>query len=130
MSGAAATGHQIAIVGMAGRFPRRRDRRRTFWRNLRDGVESVSLLHRRGAARAPASIRPLIAIPRYVRRRAALDDIDDFDAGFFGFTPARGGADGSAAPLSSSSAPGRRSRTPATTPDRCDGLIGVFAGAA
>ena len=36
-------GTSIAVVGMAGRFPGARNIRE-FWRNLRDGVESISVL--------------------------------------------------------------------------------------
>ena len=34
-------GTEIAVVGMAGRFPGAQDIE-TYWRNLRDGVESVT----------------------------------------------------------------------------------------
>src|SRR3954451_3432763 len=68
--------NQIAIVGMAGRFPGARDVR-AFWRNLRDGVESVELLadspHRSGD---PAWV-PAVAMP---------EGIDEFDAPFFGIS--------------------------------------------
>ena len=37
------TGLEIAVVGMAGRFPGARDLE-AFWRNLRDGVESITFL--------------------------------------------------------------------------------------
>ena len=36
-----ASGLEIAVVGMAGRFPGAADTE-TFWKNLRDGVESVT----------------------------------------------------------------------------------------
>jgi acyl transferase domain-containing protein len=35
------SGSEIAIIGMAGRFPGARDIE-AFWNNLRDGVESVT----------------------------------------------------------------------------------------
>ncbi|MCY0986417.1 type I polyketide synthase [Nannocystis sp. ILAH1] len=74
--------HAIAIVGMAGRFPGAPDLD-TFWRNLRDGVESVARLgddDLRAAGVDPA----LAARPEYVRARPVLGDIESFDAGFFG----------------------------------------------
>jgi len=36
-------GPSIAVVGMAGRFPGARNLTE-FWRNLRDGIESISVL--------------------------------------------------------------------------------------
>ena len=75
----------IAIVGMAGRFPgaRRLDQ---FWRNLRQGVESAAALSDEDLA--SAGVPPdLAAAPNYVRRSPGLDEIDRFDAEFFGINP-------------------------------------------
>lgn len=78
-------GLDIAIIGMAGRFPGARDVE-TFWQNLCAGVESVSVLT--DEELLAAGVTPaLLARPDYVRARAVLDDIDKFDAEFFGFTP-------------------------------------------
>jgi len=41
------TGFEIAIVGMAGRFPGA-DNLEEFWHNLRNGVESLSFFFSRG----------------------------------------------------------------------------------
>jgi acyl transferase domain-containing protein len=67
------TGKSIAIVGMSGRFPRARDLG-DYWRNLRDGTESISSLsdHQAGS---------------HVKAGAWLEDIELFDAAFFGFNP-------------------------------------------
>ncbi|WP_419897673.1 SDR family NAD(P)-dependent oxidoreductase [Roseomonas sp. USHLN139] len=73
----------IAIIGMAGRFPGAPDLS-VYWRNLLDGRESI----RRAD---PASLRAAgfdPADPRLVPAFGVLDNIDRFDAGFFGF-PAR-----------------------------------------
>ncbi|HEV2845117.1 MAG TPA: polyketide synthase, partial [Thermoanaerobaculia bacterium] len=75
----------IAIVGMAGRFPgaRRLDQ---FWRNLRDGVEAIHDLT--GEDLASAGVPPgLAALPGYVRRSPCLEEIELFDADFFGINP-------------------------------------------
>ncbi|MFN8060156.1 MAG: SDR family NAD(P)-dependent oxidoreductase [Vicinamibacterales bacterium] len=75
----------IAIVGMACRFPGANDIE-TYWRNVRDGVESIVDLSRAeldAAGVDPAQLRH----PNYVRRSAILDDMEGFDAGFFGFSP-------------------------------------------
>ncbi len=79
------TGSEIAIVGMACRFPGASTPEQ-FWRNLRDGVESLVELtdEELRAAGVPAE---QIQDPAYVRRVSVVDDIEDFDASFFGYTP-------------------------------------------
>ncbi|HEV2764819.1 MAG TPA: beta-ketoacyl synthase N-terminal-like domain-containing protein, partial [Pyrinomonadaceae bacterium] len=75
----------VAVIGMCGRFPGAADVAE-FWRNLRDGVESISFFTEAELAAAgvsPAALRQ----PNYVWARAILDDIETFDAAFFGFTP-------------------------------------------
>jgi acyl transferase domain-containing protein len=75
----------IAVVGMACRFPGAADVE-TFWRNLRDGVESIS---RFSPAQLIAAGVPAEAVrdSHYVPAAGALPDIDRFDAEFFGATP-------------------------------------------
>jgi acyl transferase domain-containing protein/thioesterase domain-containing protein len=75
----------IAIVGMAGRFPGARNTAE-FWRNLRDGVESIRDLTDAELLAAGATAEDL-ANPDYVRRAAILEDVPLFDASFFGFSP-------------------------------------------
>jgi acyl transferase domain-containing protein/thioesterase domain-containing protein/acyl carrier protein len=75
----------IAIIGMAGRFPGAPDIE-TFWANLRDGTESIRLLSEDELLNAGVS-RAQMADPNYVPVAPLLDDIDKFDAGFFGFSP-------------------------------------------
>nr|QEO74290.1 phosphopantetheine-binding domain-containing pro [uncultured bacterium] len=75
----------IAIVGMAGRFPGAKSVGE-FWRNLCDGVESVQFFTD-DQLRAAGVDPSLLSDPRYVRARAALDDVDLFDAPFFRYTP-------------------------------------------
>jgi acyl transferase domain-containing protein len=79
-------GTEIAIVGMAGRFPGARDTAE-FWRNLRDGVDAARTLSDREleALGVPAALR---ADPRYVPRTAQMSGIDRFDAPFFGVSDA------------------------------------------
>ncbi len=75
----------IAIIGMAGRFPGARNPEQ-LWRNLRAGVESISFFtpeELRRAGVAPA----LLANPAYVPAKAIVDDVFDFDAGFFAVPP-------------------------------------------
>jgi phthiocerol/phenolphthiocerol synthesis type-I polyketide synthase E len=77
--------HSIAIVGMAGRFPDARTLD-DFWRNIRDGVESLESFS--DADLAAAGIDAAVAAsPAYVRQGTVLADADLFDAGFFGISP-------------------------------------------
>ena len=74
----------VAIVGMSGRFPGA-ENLESYWKNLRDGVTSISFFNE--AELQAAGIAPaLLENPNYVKARAALDDVDLFDAQFFGFT--------------------------------------------
>ncbi|MGD1062960.1 MAG: type I polyketide synthase [Terracidiphilus sp.] len=75
----------IAIVGMSGRFPGARNTAE-FWRNLRDGVESIRDLTDAELLAAGAAAEDL-ANPDYVRRAAILEDVPLFDAPFFGLSP-------------------------------------------
>jgi acyl transferase domain-containing protein len=78
-------GLEIAVIGLAGRFPGAPDLE-SFWRNLRDGVESVSFFtpEELAASGIPAA---LSSDPRYVPANAFLEDADRFDADFFDFSP-------------------------------------------
>ncbi|MFT4191881.1 MAG: SDR family NAD(P)-dependent oxidoreductase [Comamonas sp.] len=78
-------GVEIAIVGMAGRFPGA-DGVDALWRNIRDGVESVTafadeVLRGRGVP------EDVLADPAYVKAGVVLEGMDRFDAGFFGYSP-------------------------------------------
>ena len=75
----------IAVIGMAGRFPGAPDLA-TFWRNLRDGVESISFFAKE-ELRARGTNLAIMDDPRFVPARAVLDEADLFDANFFGYTP-------------------------------------------
>ncbi|WP_341716415.1 SDR family NAD(P)-dependent oxidoreductase [Micromonospora sp. FIMYZ51] len=79
------SGCDIAIVGMAGRFPGA-ENLDEFWRNLHDGVASVSFFtdDELLAAGVP---RERFSRPDYVRAGARMAGFDLFDAEFFGYTP-------------------------------------------
>jgi acyl transferase domain-containing protein len=75
----------IAIVGMAGRFPGA-NTLAEYWQNLADGVESITRLTEdelRDAGVEPREFRH----PRYVNAAPLIDDMEGFDARFFGYTP-------------------------------------------
>ena len=74
----------IAVIGMAGRFPGAPTVDR-LWRNLRDGVESISTFTREELLDAGAD-PALVDDDRYVPRSGALEGADLFAASFFGFT--------------------------------------------
>jgi acyl transferase domain-containing protein len=84
-AGAEYDGSEIAIVGMAGRFPGAPDLD-VFWRNLEQGVESITDFSRDELARGGEDAAR-IDDPAYVPRRPILDGVELFDAGFFGFSP-------------------------------------------
>ncbi|MBC6447371.1 type I polyketide synthase [Actinokineospora xionganensis] len=75
----------IAVVGMAGRFPGAADVA-TFWRNLCDGVESISFFTPEELLDSGVDPK-LIGDPAYVPARPVLDDVAGFDASFFGISP-------------------------------------------
>jgi len=74
----------VAIVGMACRFPGANDIE-SFWRNLCDGVESITFFSDEELDRL--AVDPAESSdPKYVRARGIIDGVEEFDAGFFGFT--------------------------------------------
>jgi acyl transferase domain-containing protein len=75
----------IAIVGMAGRFPGARNVDQ-FWRNLRDGVESIRSLTDEELLASGAKAEDFKR-PDYIKRASTLDDVPMFDAPFFGLSP-------------------------------------------
>ena len=70
---------------MAGRFPGA-PTSATFWSNLRRGVESIQFFSEDELLAAGESLEN-IRDPSYVPAAAPLDDIDQFDAAFFGMSP-------------------------------------------
>ncbi|MFP5288783.1 MAG: beta-ketoacyl synthase N-terminal-like domain-containing protein, partial [Thermoanaerobaculia bacterium] len=77
-------GEDVAVIGLAGRFPGARDVDE-LWRNLRDEVESIRTFSEE-ELRA-AGYGDEIHEPGFVRARGALDGPDLFDAAFFDYSP-------------------------------------------
>ena len=77
-------GTEVAIIALAGRFPGARDVDE-FWRNLRDGVESITFFTD-DELRAKGVDAHLLKNPSYVKARGVVDEIDLFDASFFGYS--------------------------------------------
>src|SRR5262245_41902554 len=78
-------GFEIAVIGMAGRFPGARNVDQ-FWRTLRDGVESISFFSDAEMIAAGADPKSLTD-PNLVKAGGVLPDIELFDASFFGYSP-------------------------------------------
>ena len=75
----------IAVVGMAGRFPGARNIEE-FWVNLRGAIESVR--KRSDQELLAAGVSPnILRDPNFVKAGAILEDIEMFDASFFGLSP-------------------------------------------
>ncbi|WP_301184458.1 beta-ketoacyl synthase N-terminal-like domain-containing protein, partial [Streptomyces sp. NL15-2K] len=117
----------VAIIGMAGRFPGADDLD-SFWRLLREGREGITRFGREELAAAGVPQR-LLDDPGYVPAHGIIPDVDLFDTGYFEFTPAEAAITdpqhrilltaGHAALEHAGYDPGRH-----------DGLISVYAGAA
>ncbi|NER93847.1 MAG: SDR family NAD(P)-dependent oxidoreductase, partial [Symploca sp. SIO1B1] len=75
----------IAIIGMAGRFPGAKNLEE-FWENLKNGVESVSVLSEQQLLKSGIGT-DLLNNPNYVKASGLLSDIDLFDADFFNYSP-------------------------------------------
>jgi acyl transferase domain-containing protein/surfactin synthase thioesterase subunit len=75
----------VAIVGIACRFPGAADHS-AFWRNLCEGVESISELSDQDLLSAGVP-DDMLRNPSYVKAAALLPDIDKFDAAFFEYSP-------------------------------------------
>jgi len=70
---------------MAGRFPGARNLGE-FWENLINGVESIS--HFTDTELEASGIDPeILQHPNYIKAKGILEDIDAFDADFFGYPP-------------------------------------------
>jgi acyl transferase domain-containing protein len=75
----------VAVIGMSCRLPGAQDINQ-FWDNLRDGVESISFFSKEELLQA--NLDPgVLKTPGFVNAGSVLEDIDKFDAAFFGFNP-------------------------------------------
>lgn len=116
----------IAVVGLAVHVPGADDLD-TFWRNLRDGVESIGHLDREEMLAAGVS-GELLDHPRYVRAGGYLERMEWFDAGFFGMSP-RDAAVMDPQTRHFLECCWHALEHAGHMPERFDGNIGVFAGA-
>lgn len=75
----------LAIIGMAARLPGASSVEE-FWKNLCGGVESLHIVTPRDLIAAGLSPK-VLEDPNYVPACFPLEDVDKFDAAFFGITP-------------------------------------------
>jgi acyl transferase domain-containing protein/acyl carrier protein len=79
-------GLEIAIIGMSGRFPGAGNLHE-FWENLKNGVNSICYF-RQEELLQNSNINPdEIKQPNYVKAKGIIDNIEYFDAAFFGYSP-------------------------------------------
>ncbi len=78
-------GTEIAIIGIAGRFPGANNTEE-FWKNLVEGVESVSYFDDQEVIEAGVS-QDLLNDPHYVKAGGVVEGAEEFDANFFGYYP-------------------------------------------
>lgn len=75
----------VAIVGLSGRFPQAQTPAE-FWRNLTEGTKSISFFTDE-ELRSEGVAKEVLDDPHYVKAKGMVDDIEWFDATFFGITP-------------------------------------------
>ncbi len=120
-----AIGSDIAIVAMSCRFPGANDTDE-YWRNLRDGVESISTFS--DEELISSGVPPdLFNRSGYVRSKGVIADIERFDAAFFGFSPSDARRMDPQQRLFLECA-WEALELAGCNPETCDGLIGVYAG--
>ncbi|MBW4506975.1 MAG: SDR family NAD(P)-dependent oxidoreductase [Scytonematopsis contorta HA4267-MV1] len=76
---------EVAIIGMAGRFPGAKNIAE-FWQNLHSGVESISIFTDEELASTGIN-QSLLNDKNYVKSGYILEDTELFDANFFDFNP-------------------------------------------
>src|SRR5581483_11446502 len=118
-------GTAIAIIGMSGRFPGARDVD-SFWQNIAAGKKSIRFFsdeELREAGIDPA----LLQDPNYVKAGTVIEDLDRFDALFFGYTPREAEVMDPQHRLFLECA-WEALESAAYAPETYKGLVGVFAG--
>lgn len=122
------TGMEIAVVGMAGRFPGAANIDE-FWQNLKNGVETTRFYS--DSELLDAGIDPqLLKNPAYVKTGGSiLENKDYFDASFFGYTPVEAQVLDPQTRIFMETA-WKALEDGGYDPGTYDGLIGLYAGSA
>ncbi|MGE5343107.1 MAG: amino acid adenylation domain-containing protein [Candidatus Omnitrophota bacterium] len=79
------TGLEIAVIGMAGKFPGASDLDQ-YWKNLQEGVESITWFTDDELRENGIGDR-MLENPNYIKAYGTLEDKVYFDASFFGYSP-------------------------------------------
>lgn len=117
--------NDIAVIGMSGRFPGAANLDK-FWRNLRDGIESIAFFSDEELGQAGVDSETL-SNPSYVKAGGVLEGIELFDAAFFKFSPREAEVlDPQQRIFMECAWEGLEHA--GYDPDRYSGLIGVYAG--
>src|SRR5438045_1514327 len=117
----------IAIVGMSGRFPGARSIEE-FWNNLAGGIESITRFSDQDIREAGVP-ESYLKNSSYVKAAPILEEPGHFDAGFFGFSPMEARTMDPQHRILLELAYEALERA-ACDPERYQGRIGVFTGAA
>uniref|UniRef100_A0A7V2ZI69 Amino acid adenylation domain-containing protein n=1 Tax=Ignavibacterium album TaxID=591197 RepID=A0A7V2ZI69_9BACT len=75
---------EIAIIGIAGKYPKAKNIKE-FWNNLVNGVEAISFFSDDELEYLPNTKNN--SELKFIKARGVLEDVDKFDAEFFGFNP-------------------------------------------
>ncbi len=123
---AGTTGLEIAVIGMAGRFPGAGNTRE-FWENIKNGVESTWFFS--GPELSEAGIEAqTYDNARYVKAYGVLEGIENFDSSFFGYNTREADVMDPQARVFHEVAWGALEDA-GYNPDDYEGLIGLYAGA-
>jgi len=80
------TGLEIAIIGMAGRFPGAENVNQ-YWENIIHGIESISVFDDQQLKEVGITNESLLSNPNYIKAKGVFPGIEYFDAEFFHYTP-------------------------------------------
>ena len=79
------TGLEIAVIGMAGRFPGAANVE-AFWEKLEIGIECICFCTDEELKQAGGA-EEILQHPYYVKANGILEDVDCFNAPYFDYTP-------------------------------------------
>jgi acyl transferase domain-containing protein/acyl carrier protein len=80
------TGLEVAVIGMAGRFPRAWNIEE-LWENIRNGRDCISFFSDEELIEESGIDPRVLKNPNYVKAKGLIEDGEYFDAAFFGYTP-------------------------------------------
>ncbi|MFC2146113.1 SDR family NAD(P)-dependent oxidoreductase [Acidobacteriota bacterium] len=120
------TGLEIAVIGMAGKFPGAGNINE-FWGNLKNGVESIWFFTDHELSEAGVNPQ-LFNGPKYVKAYGILEEFEYFDSYFFGYNPREADVMDPQMRIFHECA-WKAIEDAGYCPDTYDGLIGLYAGA-